>query len=332
MTRIAFVLPYFGQWPAWFEAFLVSCSSNPGVDWLIFTDCNVPEHHPRNVIFRKMELGELARLGSERLGRKIEIRDPYKACDWKPFYGHIFAEYLAAYDFWGHCDMDVIWGDIASHFSDDMLKRYDVLTPSSSGVIGHCTIYRNTPELTDFAVAMPFRNRELGDPDCRGTDENLFNAYIQRGRLGVAQYGILKVLTALVFGPPLRSILWKKPWYEKLHRKWHFRPESRVERWLYDGIGRPARMFCKQLQKSGLDMANEIPTNWNWERGRIYDAQGEEWMYLHFHRWKDRPIHVGFHQADGVSAFAIDVNEESVEMKCVPSRRVQPPAADAVDE
>jgi hypothetical protein len=320
MARIAFVLPYFGQWPPWIEAFLLSCSSNPGVDWLIFTDCHVPEHHPGNVIFQRMELGELARLGSERLGRRIEIRDPYKVCDWKPFYGHIFREYLVAYDFWGHCDMDVIWGDIESHFSDDMLERYDVLTPSSSGVIGHCTIYRNTSELTDFAVAMPFRNRELDIPECRSVDENLFNAYIQRGRLGVVQYGILKALSALVFGPPLRSILWKKPWYENLHRKWNFRSESRIERWLYDMIGRPARIFCEQLQKPGLDMANEIPTNWNWERGRIYDAQGKEWMYLHFHRWKDRPIHVAFQHADGISAFAIDVDNESVKMKCTPPR------------
>jgi hypothetical protein len=265
-----------------------------------------------------MELGELERLGSERLGRRMEIRNPYKICDWKPFYGHIFREYLVAYDFWGHCDMDVIWGDIESHFSDDMLTKYDVLTPSSSGVIGHCTIYRNTPELTDFAAAMPFRSRELDFPEYRGVDEHLFNAYIQRGRLGVVQYGILKALSALVFGPPLRSILWRKPWYEKLHRRWQFRSESRVERWLYDMIGRPARIFCKQLQKPGLDMANEMPTNWDWERGRLYDAQGKEWMYLHFHRWKDRPIRVGFHHADGVSAFAIDVNSESVEMKRAP--------------
>jgi hypothetical protein len=212
-----------------------------------------------------------------------------------------------------------------------MLKRYDVLTPSSSGVIGHCTIYRNTPELTDFAVAMPLRSHELSFPEYRDVDEILFNAYIQRGRLGVVQHGILKALSALVFGPPVRSILWKKPWYENLNRKWHFRPESRVERWLYDRIGRPARIFCKQLQKPGLDMANEIPTNWAWERGRIYDAQGKEWMYLHFHRWKDRPIHVEFHHADEVSAFAIDVDNESVEMKCAPPRRVQPPGGDAPD-
>jgi hypothetical protein len=38
----------------------------------------------------------------------MEIRNPYKICDWKPFYGHIFREYLVAYDFWGHCDMDII--------------------------------------------------------------------------------------------------------------------------------------------------------------------------------------------------------------------------------
>ena len=40
------------------------------------------------------------------------VNSPYKLCDYKPVYGLIFDEDLQDYDFWGHCDVDLIFGDI----------------------------------------------------------------------------------------------------------------------------------------------------------------------------------------------------------------------------
>ena len=32
---------------------------------------------------------------------------------------------MVGYDFWGHCDMDLIWGDIRNFITEDVLSKYD---------------------------------------------------------------------------------------------------------------------------------------------------------------------------------------------------------------
>ena len=48
---IAFVVPYVGSWPSWFPAYLQSCSYNPSIRWIFYTDCELPSKVPANVEF-----------------------------------------------------------------------------------------------------------------------------------------------------------------------------------------------------------------------------------------------------------------------------------------
>lgn len=41
-AKIAMIVPYFGKWPEWMDLYLYSCSKNPQVDFLFFTDCLMP--------------------------------------------------------------------------------------------------------------------------------------------------------------------------------------------------------------------------------------------------------------------------------------------------
>ena len=63
-------------------------------------------------------------------------------CDFRPAYGEIFSDELKTYDYWGHCDMDLIFGDIRAFITDEILEKYDKI-----GFQGHSVIYRNTPEV-----------------------------------------------------------------------------------------------------------------------------------------------------------------------------------------
>ncbi|MFQ9447715.1 MAG: DUF6625 family protein [Christensenellales bacterium] len=49
MKRIAFVVPYFGKLPKGFQFWLHSCSMNPTIDWLFFTDDKTEYLYPENV-------------------------------------------------------------------------------------------------------------------------------------------------------------------------------------------------------------------------------------------------------------------------------------------
>ena len=63
-------------------------------------------------------------------------------CDYKVAYGEMFQEYIKDYDFWGHCDADLIFGDIRKFVTDDLLNKYDRL-----GVDGFFSLFRNTIEI-----------------------------------------------------------------------------------------------------------------------------------------------------------------------------------------
>jgi len=69
---------------------------------------------------------------------KIALERPYKLCDFRPAYGEIFEEEISGYDFWGHCDFDVIFGDIRKFITEDLLINYNKIFS-----FGSLSIYKN---------------------------------------------------------------------------------------------------------------------------------------------------------------------------------------------
>ena len=59
----------------------------------------------------------------QKMALDINIQKPYKLCDFKPAYGKIFEDYLEAYDFWVHCDLDIRWGDIRKFIPEKVLEE-----------------------------------------------------------------------------------------------------------------------------------------------------------------------------------------------------------------
>jgi hypothetical protein len=82
------------------------------------------------------------------LGFEVRPSAPYKLCDFKPAYGHLFEEFLTGWDYWGYIDLDVIYGDIRRFLSLARLEAYDVFTARKEYLVGHFTLFRNTPRIT----------------------------------------------------------------------------------------------------------------------------------------------------------------------------------------
>lgn len=139
MKSIALVIPYFGSFGNYFQLFLKSCEINPTIDFLFYTDCDLsPFVFPKNVYVKKISFENLRAKIQDTFDFPINLDSAYKLCDFKPFYGDIFKEDLKKYDFWGHCDVDLIFGKIRDFITDEILDRYDrILTR------GHFTLYRN---------------------------------------------------------------------------------------------------------------------------------------------------------------------------------------------
>lgn len=141
MKQCCFIIPYFGNFPNYFPLFLKTCSYNKDFNWLIFTDNIDSYEYPENVRVVNITFEEIRKKVQSKFAFDIKLATPYKFCDYKPAYGYIFEDYLQEFEFWGHCDTDVLMGNLSYFLNKDFLNKYDKVF-----CLGHMTIYRNTPE------------------------------------------------------------------------------------------------------------------------------------------------------------------------------------------
>ena len=133
------IVPHFGERPSYFPLVLRSMACNPDVQWLMLTEAPV-EQAPPNLIVRICEFADVATRIRGHFDFDIALDDPYKLCDFRPAFGEIFADELAGCDFWGHCDLDVVFGRIREHLPPEAFDADKILFQ------GNFALYRNTPE------------------------------------------------------------------------------------------------------------------------------------------------------------------------------------------
>ncbi len=136
--KVCFIVPYFGRLPKGFQTWLNSCKGNPEFDFLLFTDDNTEYLYPENVKVHYCTFADIKNKFQEKFDFPIMLERPYKLCDFRPAYGYVFADEIKQYDFWGHCDSDLIWGKISDFYTDELFEQYDHL-----GIWGHCQLFRN---------------------------------------------------------------------------------------------------------------------------------------------------------------------------------------------
>lgn len=149
MKSIVLIIPYFGKWPVWFDAYLCSVASNPTISWLCPTDCEIPLNYPKNIRFLPITLHDLNVKVNKKVGVNVPL-NPRKFCDLKPAYGDIFEDYIKEYDFWGFCDMDIIWGDIRKFMTPKILNEFDIISSRPNAISGHFNLFRNTSEINNY--------------------------------------------------------------------------------------------------------------------------------------------------------------------------------------
>lgn len=142
MKSICYIVPYFGKLPCNFQIWLDSCGYNNTINWIIFTNDSTNYIYPKNVRRVILTFEEMKNKIQQHYNSKINIDNYWRLSLFKPAYGEIFNEYIKKYDFWGHCDVDLIWGDIRKFLTDDILENYEKI-----GFQGHSTLYKNLDEV-----------------------------------------------------------------------------------------------------------------------------------------------------------------------------------------
>lgn len=173
------IIPYFGSWPFWLDFFLLSCRRNPTVNWLIIGDSPAPADAPANVEFRQVAYADYLAFVSARLGIPFDPVRPYKLCDLKPMYGYLHEEDLSGYDFWGFCDLDVVFGDLRSFLTPEVL-RHDVIATHDTRISGHFSLLRNTPVLREAFRRIPDWAAKVCEQKSQRLDEAAFSKLFLR--------------------------------------------------------------------------------------------------------------------------------------------------------
>ncbi len=263
---------------------LISCAWNPDVDWHFLSDCKPPEKHPPNVHFHSSTLQKVAELATEVLGFPVHLQRAYKLCDLKPAYGLMFRDLLKDYDFWGHCDPDILWGNIRKFMTSKLLDRYDILSSRKHALAGHFCIYRNEERINRICLETADWEQMLNHSEkSYMLDEAYFSDLIKdlsdKGEIQV--YWNRSIATSGSDQKPVLLAGQKMCWKQGRPVDSNGKPVS-YRHWLFKG--RPLK----------------------WEKGRTWNAYGQEVMYLHFHRLKDGFIPCSIRYSDQPEKMIVD--------------------------
>lgn len=175
ILKKVFIIPYFGEWPSWFGYFLKSCQMNPGYDWLLISDQSVTQILPENVRIVQRSFEQMRKDISLKLGFEIALEHPYKLTDLKPAYGVIFRDLLKPFDYWGYTDIDIIYGDIGHFLPDELIAKFDIISPSTELIPGHFSLFRNTDQLNRLFELSSNWKQIFSDPRSYCFDEFLLD-------------------------------------------------------------------------------------------------------------------------------------------------------------
>ncbi len=295
-NRICIINVFYGTYPEWFRFFLKSCETNTIIDWYFFSDQKTIPSTSGNIRHIELSPDEFSILTSKTLNIQTEIKDFYKICDLKPAFGKIFHEYLKEYDFWGYCDIDLIFGDLSSFITDSFLNSFDVISFYSGFLSGPLCLYRNdlqSIELYKHSCSYPdvYRNAEH-----LGFDEN-----IQRPE--IKKLSLLKITKAIqfsfvyVFTKKLQEFSWEEFRYQF---QWFFKKKTITQHKLVDMTEvvwlktkrSEIRSYFNELLISDRHYNRIKYKNWKliWENGKLVDQKNNKSIFaFHFIDLKNNP-------------------------------------------
>ncbi len=266
---------YFGEAPRWIRIYLHTARHNPDIHFVLFTDC-IPESEAQpNIQIIPATLGDICKRASDRLDLPIQFKEAFKLNDLRPAFGVIFEDYLGDFDAWGYVEVDMIYGQIRSFITPELLQEYDVITTRPEYITGHFTLFRNSPAVNTLFERCPdypfvfITPKHYSFSECNFAWRHLLDGY--------------PLDTALVEVESITHVVRRAA------------DEGRIQ------------AYFPHLVRERMDLHRK---HWllHWKEGRLFDLHGdEEILYFHFHfhkyephftipQWKDMPDSFYIHE------------------------------------
>lgn len=144
MKKCCFIVCWFGCLPEYFAVWVKTCSYNLNFDFLLFTDANVKTALPDNIKVIEFKQSDFLNRVKKKVIKEASLIEAYRVCDFRPMYGVIFDKELSGYDYWGYCDVDIVFGDLKKFLMQNDSKNEAIF----SG--GHFTLMKNNGRINNL--------------------------------------------------------------------------------------------------------------------------------------------------------------------------------------
>lgn len=139
---------HFGKLPSYLPFFMKSASTVACLDIYIMTNddfspyAKIAEDYGfDNINFIHYDVNNLEETVSTKLNVTYKMPEIRKICDWKTAYNFLFSDIAKHYDYWGHCDLDIIMGDVDSYL-EPLIGSYDIISGDKNRLCGPFNLYK----------------------------------------------------------------------------------------------------------------------------------------------------------------------------------------------
>jgi hypothetical protein len=147
MRKLLINLQFGKQWD-WLEKYRDNCNTleQYGWDWVFVTDEDLQSKGNFKVV--PMQLQEFADLIKDKFG----VRPNYNLVNgivsahfsgYMPAYAYLFPELVKGYDFWGHTNLDLVYGRLDRFFPDEFFADCDIFGNDPNAMNGIFSLFRN---------------------------------------------------------------------------------------------------------------------------------------------------------------------------------------------
>lgn len=160
-NKIVKILPWYGEYHAYFQLYLHSIHRNKDCLDLLLVAEKPPDYPlPSNVIFLQKSLQEIDELLKHTIHSLFGLdlltalpvyagnirKTAWKLCDYKPLFAALFSEHIKNYSHWAFGDCDTVFGSIKKHIPD--FADYDFIVGK-----GHFSVIRNNDAWSRGVIA-----------------------------------------------------------------------------------------------------------------------------------------------------------------------------------
>jgi hypothetical protein len=239
--KIILLIPYFGKFPEWSDLFFETLKANATIDFYFFTDCEIEKYQSENIKYQKISFEDYIALVNKKGHVKFKPQNAYKICDLRPLFGYIHEDIFKDYDFYGWTDMDILFGDIRTFYTDEILSTYDVLSTHSIRLSGHLSLFKNN-----------LKNRMMFRKIYKWEEALLKNEFV-----GIDEHGLTNAYLLTFF--------------DKLNQKFKLNIENVLSR--YFAKLKRKKIFFKEQYTTPF---TQIP----WIDGSLNSNQPDTWYYI----------------------------------------------------